>query len=174
MGMQRCVVQLCLLFLLLSLPAQAGIWLEATGGILSSSETVNNVNTSDFRLQGTTTLGYEFKQGFLLGVQALVSRSSAASNYTWAWGPKGGVLIKGFELSAAYLPYATDNELSSVRTGSGFAFNLGYTYPLGKVFRLGLMVTYWQMNFNSQNGQTLNPPATLGFWSPQLALGFDL
>src|SRR5947207_1314150 len=102
--------------------AQAGVWIQTAFTVTQFTDDSSGSDTSDVRLLNSTSAGYSFLQGFVIAGQALWTRSSMTGNHTFAWGPKAGLLIKGFEASAAYLPLATDSIGGSSRTGGGFAF----------------------------------------------------
>ncbi|MGK5087758.1 hypothetical protein WDW86_09385 [Bdellovibrionota bacterium FG-2] len=144
------LIFVCLLvFVLPSRPAKASIWIEGAFTALRTSDDAQGVAKSDFRFLNTATFGYSALQGFLLGIQYLGSASTGNHERSWAWGPKGGLLIKGFELTAAYLPSGRDFSGNVARTGGGYAINLGYTYPIWGVFEVGLYGVYWSMTYVS-------------------------
>ncbi len=142
---------LCLLvFLLPTRQASASIWIQGAFSTIRTSDDAQGVPAkSDFRFLDTATFGYSALQGFLLGIQYLGSASTGSSERSWAWGPKGGLLLKGFELTAAYLPSGRDISGGVARRGGGYAINLGYSFPVWGVLEVGLYGVYWSMTYVS-------------------------
>ncbi len=161
----RCVIAYSLALLVLAPAAQAGVWLEGTGTTILST---NN------QALGSASVGYAFPQGFVLAAEGLTSINGWTAEHTWAIGPKGGLLIQGFELSAAYLPFAYDYEGASTFQGGGFTLNLGYTFPIFRGFRAGLLATYSLESFTSENGQNLPTPRSLTQFAPQVAITIEI
>jgi hypothetical protein len=138
--------KLIVIFLFFSVTqAHAAVWFQ-TGLSLTSSQDVPNANTenTDLRFVSATTLGWKFLQGFLLGTQFLVSRSTLSQDYAWAIGPKGGLLIGGFEATGTYIPLSkAQRGAAGVLSGGGFSLNLGYHFQVVQGFRMGLEILYW-------------------------------
>lgn len=149
--------------------AQAGVWIHS-GITLTRAREGGQVG---LRYLTSNTIGYAFWQGFVVGAQGLTRRSSPEDQMSFAIGPKGGLLLSGFELTAAYLPYAKETLPGRTRTGGGFALNAGYTFPLFRPVRLGLNLTLWSMTFRKENGEPLRDRPQVSYLSPQLAIGFE-
>ncbi len=133
------------LFLFSMSYAHAGVWLQS-GITLSSMDDLPaaSAETIDMRWVSSLTLGYRFFQGFVLGAHVLYSKSTLTQDYTWAVGPKGGLLIGGFEATGTYLPLSNAQRGAlGVLNGGGFALNLGYHFQVFTGFRMGLEVLYW-------------------------------
>lgn len=125
--------------------AHAGVWFQ-TSLSLTSTQDVPNATTdnTDLRFISTTTVGYKFFQGFLLGAQFLYSRSTLSQDNAWAVGPKGGLLIGGFEATGTYIPLSkAQRGAAGVLSGGGFSLNLGYHFQIFQGFRMGLQILYW-------------------------------
>ena len=138
--------------LILSPKAIAGVWLQTGVLATDSSEEIGGTTVDSSRFSNSTTLGYAFPQGFMVGGQVLYDRTSLTGDHDFGWGPKGGLLLKGFELSAAYLIVFNSYKSGFSRTGGGIALNGGYHFHLSKVFLLGLQMTYWISTLNEQDG----------------------
>ena len=151
----------------------AGLWVETQASVISAGNLVGGVDTTDTRSVVSATLGYAFQQGFVVGAQALSFHSTSAAETAFGYGPKAGLLIKGFEVTAAYLIDTQDNVLGLNRAGSGFALNLGYTFHVSGPFRLGALYTYWQNTYNSQNAVATGTKYTQSYSIPQVAIAFE-
>ncbi len=92
---------------------------------------------------------------------------------TYSWGVKGGLLLRGFELSAAFLPFGGGTDTQGERSGSGFTINLGYSWNAFGPVRLGLYGTYWSLKFGERNDSILSPKESFTLWAPQVALGLE-
>ncbi|MGE4106147.1 MAG: hypothetical protein AB7F66_02965 [Bacteriovoracia bacterium] len=159
--------------ILLTVPAaHAGVWVQGGFSFLQSTETQGGTSETRIRTLTTLTGGYRFVQGFFVGAQYLFSRDSATPSSAWAIGPKGGFQYGGFEFTAAYLPIARDSYAAGVRTGNGFALNLGYAWEITGPLRLGFYVTYWTVTYAKLNGADLFIRPQVNYISPQLALVF--
>src|SRR5262245_45814491 len=108
------------LLLLKPLPAFAGVWLQTGFSVIDAREDSGGTSATTSGLQyfSSATGGYLFPQGFILGAQALAARSDSTGNNDWGIGPKGGLWLKGFELTAAYLPIVRET-LSGGSTRKG-------------------------------------------------------
>jgi hypothetical protein len=164
-----------ILTLLFTTTAEAGVWIQTAANIARTTEGTNGSEVADTRFITSTTAGYAFLQGFVVGGQYLMARSSQSGYRTTAWGPKGGLLLKGFELTAAFLPSARDYpDGIALRTGGGFALNFGYTAKIAGPLRVGLQATYWSMTFSERDGQELAIREKQTHLAPQLAIGLEL
>lgn len=144
--------------LLFSVSASAGVWVQ-TGNMISGS-----VNWAD-----SSTVGYAFPQGFLLGFNLLnLHNTVSGSQSVNAYGFKGGFLMKGFELTGSYLPSAHDHTNGTSQSGSGFAVNVGYTWFFNKNFGLGVYGVYWANTYDLPAG-ALGPANTFHETTPLLS-----
>lgn len=155
--------------------SQAGMWLQTA---LTASQAMEQTGTQTTakttRFIDATSLGYHFKQGFFLGGQLLFAKSLTSNCRTWAAGPKGGLLLDGFELTASFLPLARDSGGSAaLRKGAGFAVNMGYSWRIWGAMRAGIQGTYWTVTLNDEGGERLNPKQKISYLTPQFSLGFD-
>lgn len=154
--------------------AHAGVWVQtsALAWTATSDEPAGPSNSSS-QFLSSSTVGYSFLQGFVIGAQVLTNHSTATGDFLWSVGPKGGLLIKGFEVTAAFLPTATDTGALYTRKGSGFAINVGYSAAVYGPLRLGLYGIYWSTSYNQVNGATLTTNEHESHLSPLVSLGVD-
>jgi hypothetical protein len=165
---------LCFLIAFFSQNARAGVWLQTAFTARQRADNFQGVLQNEVRWFSAATVGFAFRQGFLLGMEALGSRGSLTGDHSLAWGPVGGFLLKGFELTAGYLPVAKDRRLGNTREGGGFAINAGYLAHVVGPLRIGFQVTYLSILYDTLDGQVIAPKQRSSFLSPQLsfALGF--
>jgi hypothetical protein len=154
--------------------AFAGVWVEAGGSAIAvSSSSSGTQSTSNTSYIGNGSAGYAFPQGFGVAAQGLSFHSTSSAETVFTYGPKAGLLMKGFELTAAYFVDAQDNVSGFNRAGSGFAVNLGYTFHVSGAFRAGVLYTYWQATYNTQNGVTLQNKVTQTYNVPQVMFALE-
>jgi len=155
--------------------ARAGVWLQPSVAWLQfrRDDGADDVGVDSTRILSSGSVGYAFVQGFFLGAQGFLARDSQTGNYTWAVGPGGGLLLKGFELTAAYLPIARDLSAAGFATGGGFAVNLGYLWRLFGPVRLGFRGTYASITLSEREGVELPNRPQVTYFAPQLSLGLD-
>lgn len=153
---------------------RAGVWLQTSVNATMTAGSQAGSDSSDIRMLTSSTAGYSFIQGFMVGAQFLTTKPSQTGGSTYSVGPKAGVLLRGFELSAAYLPIARDRDGSSLRSGGGFAINLGYSFrALGPV-RIGLQGLYWLTTFNDVDGGAPAVKPRVSELAPLFSLGLDI
>jgi hypothetical protein len=151
------------------LPAQAGVWLQGgIGGIFVTERTSNGSEISRTHLLTDYSAGYTFAQGFFVGGQLLDARNSASGRSARAWGPKGGLLIDGFELTAAYLLSVKDDSTGFERSGRGLSAQIGYNWSVAGPVLVGAYFQYFSANLDEENGLTLNPRAQVSTFAPLL------
>jgi hypothetical protein len=150
-------------------PAQAGVWLQAgIGGIFVTERAGSSSEVSRTHLLTDYSAGYTFAQGFFIGGQLLDARNSASGRSSRAWGPKGGLLIEGFELTAAYLLSVKDDATGSERSGRGLSAQVGYNWGITGPLLVGVYFQYFSANLDEENGQVLNPRAQVSTFAPLL------
>lgn len=155
--------------LLSTLPAQAGVWLQAgIGGIFVTERASNGSELSRTHLLTDYSAGYTFVQGFFIGGQLLDARNSASGRSSRAWGPKGGLLIDGFELTAAYLLSVKDESVDFERSGRGLSAQIGYNWGIAGPLLVGVYFQYFSANLDEENGVALNPRAQVSTFAPLL------
>ena len=162
-----------LFFAIFTTTARAGLWIQT--GITTSQFTDDQqtLGAADLRILSSSTVGWTFPQGFIVGAQLLYSRDTLNVASTWGLGPKGGILIHGFELTAAYLPSVNDALGATTRSGGGYAINLGYHFHIKGPLRVGLIGTYWSTTYTQLNNQTLIVKQNSSQLSPQLSIALD-
>ena len=144
--------------------AHAGLWLQATG--------MSSYHLSQ-RSFYTGTVAIKFLQGFGVGAQYLQLKNSNADT-AYAYGPKAGLFIGGFEASATYLLRSSRSFDGNQYTGGGYALNVGYSPTLLNRFRLGVLFTHTELLLNKKDGASLIPATKISAWSPMLALALEL
>ena len=157
----------------LARPAQAGVWIQTAAIASQTRVTQGPASSSDVRVLTSTTAGYHFLQGFYLGGHYLTSRTSFSGVGETGWGPRGGFLLKGFELTASYLPWVRQSAAGVTREGQGFAINAGYTFKLLGPFRFGVNATYWSMVLDPTEVSPFADKTRLSYLVPQLALAVE-
>lgn len=158
---------LIIIILLLCAPlhSQAGIWIHTASQFWSESsdETPKNLwNTS-------STVGFRFIQGFLLGAQNVTYTDQSTDRFTFGLGPKVGFLHNGIEISGSYIAYTRQKKTTETLSGKGFALNLGWTFELAGPFRIGLHTTYLKLTFD-RSGSNF----TEKHFTPQIAFAVEL
>jgi hypothetical protein len=156
-----------------SASAHAGVWLQSAFSVGESSNDFSGVSQSGIDFSTDLTAGYLFPQGFIVGGEALLSHGSVSGNHSFSWGPMGGIQIHGFELTAAFLPSATDVTDGSERDGGGFAVNAGYRVKALGPLSVGVQLTYVAWVFSSQDGQDLAVKEHRSEIRPQLSFAFE-
>jgi hypothetical protein len=140
------------------LETRAGFWMQLMGNSFSIVEQRGATSTEQNRTLASTTVGYRFSQGFILGAQSLHAGGTTTS---WAVGPKGGLFIKGLEVTAAYLPFAHDSADYS-----------GGNVEITRFLHFGIYGTYWSTTYSERSDAEVFPRPVVKSLSPQLALGF--
>ena len=172
--MRRRRITLLLLLLTVNLGssegAQAGVWVESGAALISTQDDGASIIQEAQWLVGST-VGYRFSQGVVLGINGLQSRRSG-THTLFGWGVQGGLFLKGWELTASYLPWVSETEGFTDRSGAGFAVNAGYHWEIAKWLHLGAVATYWVSNLDEENGSPLGVKIRRTALAPRFSIGF--
>ena len=177
--MKKALLNFCLVFGSLAAfagsQAQAGLWVQSAISVSQLKQDFGapdgaSQSLSETRFLNSTTLGVSLLEGLLVGGQFLASNNTRTHDRTFAYGPKGGILLKGFEVTGAYLPFAEDVRGTDQRTGGGFSLSSGYTFGIAGPFRAGFHATYWYIRFDRLNGAELAVKQRVSQIAPQLSV----
>ena len=166
-------VAICALAFMTPRTSSAGLWVETGASAVEFAHTDNSISSTDNRALVSPTLGWAFLQGFMVGVQGFEAVNHGNTK-SYGLGPKGGVLIEGFEFTGTWLSSVRDVRGEDTRTGKGVVLNLGYSARIVGPLRLGAYFSYFALTYDKENGYSLAPTAQESFISPQIAiaLGF--
>ena len=165
------VFALCAFAFVAPRSSSAGLWVQTGVSALEFAHTDNTISSTDNRLLISPTLGWAFLQGFMIGVQGFEAFNHSNTK-SYGLGPKGGVLMQGFEFTGAWLSYVNDVRGSDTRSGKGVVLNLGYSARVVGPIRLGAYFSYFALTYDKENGSSLAPATQESFISPQLAIAF--
>ena len=125
-------------------------------------------DTGNTQLLLTPTVGYLFWEGFLLTGHAVLWDTDPERIH--AWGPRAGLWIDGFELTAGWLNTWSSSGGPHVREGQGYDFHLGYTWKILGPLRAGLQTSYFVLNVKEIDGKKQLPIPAIRALSPQLSI----
>lgn len=170
MNMRSILVSLLVLVCLSPLSAFASGFVKAAGVYLSEESGQGTLT------KGTRTLidiggGYVSQQGWTFGALYGMEKRKSGDTSTdrTSMGPSVGWITR--KESGAYVigTYFISSELSPNYKGSGYQFDLGYKFSVGKV-ALAMQISYKHFEYNKAGSASLEPALVNNHIDPYFAL----